>query len=611
VIHPYVIVLLLACITAATIASAIVCRDPDQRANRLLGLILSCAAFWSLCEVLANTSQDPEQVVWMIRFSALGWVPMGPLALHFLTVLEGEPRSLPRRLLPYSYAAAALGIVLYLATAWCITGAVKTDWGWGIRFGPLFWAAYLPTMLSTSVVLNRWPIFFSQNVSPGERRLALWMFAGLAVPMVVASVTDVLLPHLGHDVPRLGSISLLLFGAVVGWSVRHNGYFLLAPGAFANEILESLRDGVALLHDDGRIRMGNGALARLAGRSPVALAGTPVREILPQVASAPPSEPISGREIELVDAAGQRIPVAVSGAPLRDEQGEALGQVLTVLDLREISALRSRLVTSGRLAAVGELAAGIAHEINNPVTYVRSNLVHLHQLWNELAEAAEKAGCESDLEALIAEGEELIEESVEGVDRVSAIVRDVRAFSHAGVGRRELADVNELLDNTANVASLRYAVSVERCFGELPPLLCAPHQLRQVFLNLLFNGLQAVAEGGRLRIVTQFFRGWITVRIQDDGCGIPGDVIDRIFDPFFTTRPVGEGTGLGLSLSYQIVRNHGGEIEAESEPGEGTTVIVRLPVVDPQEVPDEAPILGGANGEPGPSPGALVPSGAT
>jgi PAS domain S-box-containing protein len=603
VIHPYVVALLLASIIAATIASAIVCRDPDQRANLLLGLILGCAAFWSLCEVFGNTSQDPEQVVAAIRLSALGWVSMGPLALHFLAVLEAGPRSLPRRLLPFSYAAAVVGIVFYVATPWCITGAVKTEWGWGIRFGPLFWAAYLPTMVSITVVMNRWPTFFSQNVSPGERRLALWMFVGIAIPMIVASVTDVLLPHLGHDVPRLGSISLLLFGAVVGLSVRHNGYFLLAPGAFASEILESLRDGVALLHDDGRIRVSNGALARLAGRSPEALAGTPVHEILPQVASAPPAAPISGREIELVDANGKRVPVAVSGAPLRDEQGEPLGQVLTLLDLREVSALRSRLVTSGRLAAVGELAAGIAHEINNPATYVRSNLVHLHRLWSELAQAAEKAGCGTDLEALVAEGEELIEESVEGVDRVSAIVRDVRAFSHAGVGHQELADVNGLLENTANVAALRYAVSVERCFGELPPLRCAPHQLRQVFLNLLFNGLQAVDEGGHIRIVTHSHRDWISVRIQDDGCGIPEDLIDRIFDPFFTTRPAGEGTGLGLSLSYQIVRNHGGVIEVASEPGKGTTFDVRLPVAGPE--------LGSADDDAGSSADALVASGAT
>ena len=578
----YSLVQLLSCFAAAAMASAIFARDPDQRANRLLAMVMVCAAWWSLCEVLWNASSDPAQVVWLVRLSSLGWVMMGPLALHTYVEVEGDSRSWTRRLLRPAYAAAVLGAATYLATPWCITGAVPTSWGWGIEFGPLFWAAYLPTMGCVTLVLARWPSFFSRNVSSSERGLAKAMFVGISVPVTAGSITDVLLPQLGIQVPRLGSMSVLALGAVVGWSMTRNGYFLLAPGAFAREILEALRDGVALLRVDGRIRSGNDALEELSGRRAGELAGVPVAELLPVLAQRG-SDELTGLETQLVRADGERIPVSVSSAHLCDESGERVGRVLTIRDMREVAALRSRLVTAGRLAAVGELAAGIAHEINNPVTFVRSNLVHLHRQWATLAEESASSKPDEALDPVFSEGEELIQESVEGVDRITAIVRDVRAFSHAGMGRLELADLNELVENTANVAALRYSVSVERCYGDLPLVRCAPHQLRQIFLNLLLNALQAVGASGRIRLVTQAVRQreWVSVRVEDDGCGIPADVIDRIFDPFFTTRPVGEGTGLGLALCYQIVRNHGGEIRVESTVGAGTTFHVLLPAVPP------------------------------
>ena len=156
-------------------------------------------------------------------------------------------------------------------------------------------------------------------------------------------------------------------------------------------------------------------------------------------------------------------------------------------------------------------------------------------------------------------------------------MRDVGAFAHAGLGRSEDVDLNELLETAANVAALRYSVSVERCYGDLPPVRCAPHQIRQLFLNLLFNALQAVDDAGRIRLLTQAVGDEVVVRVEDDGCGMPPEVIERIFDPFFTTRPAGAGPGLGLALAYHIVRNHGGVIGVESRPGHGSRFTLRFP----------------------------------
>jgi len=366
---------------------------------------------------------------------------------------------------------------------------------------------------------------------------------------------------------------------VILWTLRRFGYSLLIPGDFASEILETLPDGVALLRPDGAVRVANGAMARLLEREAGSLAGVHLSERL--------SEPIdpagSGGEqrCELMTFGGRRIPVAVATRLLHDKLGSPLGLVLVARDVAEVVSLRDRLLLSGRLAAVGELAAGIAHEINNPLAFVRANLSLLRQHWNSLADELEKAGgtSESALE-LLAEGEELVDESLEGVDRATAIVRDVRGLAHGGGGRRELADLRVLIDGVLRMAApqLRERIRVERRYAVVASVRCAPQELQQVFLNLVLNAAQAIAERGTIRIATERQGDAVVVHVEDDGCGIAPEHLDRIFDPFFTTKPVGEGSGLGLGIAHGIVRSHGGEIRVESRPGRGSRFSVHLPL---------------------------------
>jgi two-component system NtrC family sensor kinase len=234
------------------------------------------------------------------------------------------------------------------------------------------------------------------------------------------------------------------------------------------------------------------------------------------------------------------------------------------------------------MAGVGELAAGIAHEINNPIAFVRSNLSQLRGHWKTLRDELGSLDRTDALRELVLDGDALIEESLEGVDRAAAIVRAVRGFSHAGSAEREPMDLNPLLDEVIGMMSsrLRGRVTLECHYVELPRVRCAPQELKQVFLNLLVNAEQAVADGGRIRVATSVGRGSVSVLVEDDGCGIPPELQARVFDPFFTTKPVGVGTGLGLGIAYRIVKSHGGEIRLESEPGRGTRVRVRLPADD-------------------------------
>jgi signal transduction histidine kinase len=252
-----------------------------------------------------------------------------------------------------------------------------------------------------------------------------------------------------------------------------------------------------------------------------------------------------------------------------------------VRDLREVASLRNCLVTSGRLAAVGQLAAGIAHEINNPIAYVQSNInvleEHLEALSTELAKIEPQA--EGEAAANLAERLEMIEESRDGLARVTSIVRDVGGFSRSTSPDPERSDINKLLDTAVRVAGpqLRRRAVLNHSYDELPLVPCVAQELMQVFLNLLLNAAHSIEPMGEIRLETQDCGEWVEIRLADNGQGMDSDTLAQIFTPFFTTKPVGEGTGLGLPISRQIVEKHSGTIDVESTPGVGTTFTIRLP----------------------------------
>jgi PAS domain S-box-containing protein len=578
-LHPFLLVPLLSGVAAVALGTAILGRDARDPAHRLTAAMLFCAAYWSFLELIWNSQAEPTWVPTLVRLSSLGWMPLGVLSLHLFAEL-GTDRGWLRRALPVLYGLTAADILVYVVFPGGIAGAVRTSFGWSFRYGSLFLLQYVPVALLATISLT---VLSRRLVPPGapasERRQARWVSLAIGVPLVTASATDAILPWLGVHVPRLGSASITLIGAVIAWSTRRYGYSVVAPGTYAPQILASLRDGVALLRPDGAIRRANRALARLCECQEAQLVGRPIADFLPDLPRLE-SRDLSGFECQLVSESGRRVEVSLSSSALLDRVGDRAGWVLSVRDIREVVALRSQLMLSGRLSAVGELAAGIAHEINNPVAYVQSNLNQLGAHWREVRKRLVEHHDDHSLESLLADGDELVHESLAGVRRVAAIVQEVRSFAQADRGERSPADLNELLESAVRVAEpkLRYRAVVERDYGELPPVSCNAQELRQVFLDLLLNAAKAIADGGTVHLQTRREGGHAAVRIEDDGCGMAPEVRARIFDPFFTTARDGQGLGLGLSLSYQIVRRHGGEIEVDSEPGRGTRFRIRLPI---------------------------------
>ncbi|HEY8156037.1 MAG TPA: ATP-binding protein [Myxococcota bacterium] len=575
--HAYVLLVATAAIVSAVCAGGILARDPRGRASRRGAALLFVSSYWAISELAWNLSGDRATALAWVRASAPGWLFHGPVVLQLFLEAEGGAWPRLRRLVPPLYVASFVFVAITWFTPWMIRDMVQTPWGWGYVIGPahpVMFAVSMLGILSSLVVVRQ---LFRKLSSPAERRQKPWLALGIATPICAASVTDVLLPCLGIQVPRLATSAMATLGAIALWNTLRFGHSLLTPGTFAEEILATLPDGVALLHPDGRIRSANPGLAAISGHPAQELVAMGVERLLGNELGDVPGD---GGERTLLRASGDSIPVSIATSELRDRQGYLIGRVLVVRDLRDVAQLRSRLVMSARLAAVGELAAGIAHEINNPIAFVRSNLSQLASHWKTVRSELEQAGRAEAQRELLAEGEELIEESVDGVDRAAEIVRGVKGFSHAGHQLREPTDLNQLLEDVLHMAAaqLRGRASVERYYVELPPIACVPQEIKQVFLNLIVNAGQAISDGGTIRIATEARGEFVTVKVEDDGCGIAPEHLERIFDPFFTTKRVGEGTGLGLGIAYHIIRSHGGEIQVESELGRGSRFRVRLPV---------------------------------
>jgi signal transduction histidine kinase len=265
--------------------------------------------------------------------------------------------------------------------------------------------------------------------------------------------------------------------------------------------------------------------------------------------------------------------------------------------INKLAEAHNQLLQSEKMASIGQLAAGVAHEINNPIGFVNSNLGTLQRYVTDMFSALsayENSEGEMRVETRAALDElkkkldiayiredvgNLLSQSMEGLKRVKRIVQDLKDFSHMGTSEKQWANLEDGLDSTLNIVwnELKYKAEVVKEYSGIRKIRCVPAQLNQVFMNLLMNAVQSIEAHGQITIRTGQDDENVWVEVEDTGKGINPEHLGRIFDPFFTTKPVGSGTGLGLSLSYGIVQKHGGRIEVKSEPGKGTVFRVVLP----------------------------------
>ena len=400
---------------------------------------------------------------------------------------------------------------------------------------------------------------------------------------------------------------------------------LAASEARQRKLLAALQEIVILLDPTGRITYASPAVARWLGYSPHELIGWSLADL---------SHPEDLTDLQCAFDSSR--PAASAFLPHRvrasDGSWRSLDSTFVQLDHdssdavvliasrdvterlaleREREQLETERRVSQRLEAVGQLAAGIAHEINTPLQFVGDSVTFLNTAVDQLLllieryreavfidqaipqadrrESIERAEENADVEYLLERIPVAFKRTVDGIERVRSIVQAMKRFSHTGPGEAAPADLNEAIETTLTVcrSEYKYVADVSFCPGALPPVTCNIAEINQVFLNLIVNAAQAIDEQkrtedrGRIEIETWEDGTYATVRISDDGPGIPRELQDRIYDPFFTTKAVGKGTGQGLAIALAAVQRHGATLECVSAPGQGTTFTLRIPLDQP------------------------------
>ncbi len=325
-------------------------------------------------------------------------------------------------------------------------------------------------------------------------------------------------------------------------------------------------------------------------------------------------------ELKIVNKHGQNYWVESTINPILDGEGNIEKFISIDMDITErknqhdklekaytdLKSAQSQILQQEKMASIGQLAAGVAHEINNPTGYILSNLnslrkysLNLTAFVNLQTEAIEKLAARGGeeikavyqssaeqrkklkIDYIMADIGQLIDESLEGGQRVKQIVQNLRSFSRIDATEYKPSDINRGIENTLAIVwnELKYKATVIKEYGDIPCIRCNIGQLNQVFLNILVNASHAIETQGEVTVKTWADENNIMVSIADTGCGIPADQITRIFEPFFTTKDVGKGTGLGLSIAYDIIKTHNGQIAVTSEMGNGTTFTITIPIV--------------------------------
>jgi PAS domain S-box-containing protein len=464
-----------------------------------------------------------------------------------------------------------------------LAGAHPATWA-----GPLFWGYQGWIVMNDVIGLSLCGWAFRRGRTPDERRRPLLVLAAVATPIVVHVLYIAeALPVPYTLAPTASGVALLLFAA----GIHHHGLLESQP-IVRQDLIEHIPDGLVLADQTGVVLDANAAAEATLGCTRETLRGGGLERIFAalgvgetgrllaaRIGALPPGGRHVEGELRTPDGRSIEVVAGAVGATGYHPAGRFVSLTDRSAQRRSERLLRERQ----KLESVGILAAGVAHEVNNPLAFVRSNLGHVR---GQLERLLKRAELDRNADADLLELPDVFDESIEGLDRITQIVRDMLRFSRIPEEGAEAVDLNDVVREALRLAALdRHHVvrAREDLVGGLPRVMGSPNRLVQVLLNLLLNAKQALA--GRADAVVEVETEWdghhVLVRVRDNGPGIPEDQIERIFDPFFTTRDPSEGTGLGLSIAFDIVREHHGKLEVESLHGHGACFTVRLPAAAP------------------------------
>lgn len=587
-VHPQLYETLLAFGATALLAGYVGTRQERGQIHGLvLGLMLAVMAWTgTLAVAWAGHSPALSTSAALAAFAGLFFVP--PLWLLLAAHVFGLRRlsdSTRGRLLvglPSLLALVALATNeshrLFVRNPESLVDGAIEQWA-----GPLYWVWAGWGLALVMVGVGLYVARSIQLISRCERRRGVLLAVAALAPVLASLAHELGVATGGHDRTPLfvGAGVTLLF--LADW--RHR--VLATVPVARRDVIEHLADGVIVTDASAEILDMNPAAEQMTGASLREVQGRHLADVV--VEQADDRSDVDARAVhQLVERlistggkfatrfesfAGQVFEIRM--AAVRPEEAGASGLYVIIREITKQTRFEALMRQSQRLETVAGLAAGIAHEVNNPLAYVRSNLSHVHRMTAELEVAASQKADRDELRLVI-------EEAIEGVDRIGRIIDRVRRFSRIGSEELAPASVNDIVRDAVRVARLSRFGSVELHVSlpdSVPSVEASAEALTQAVTNLVVNAAQSVAErGGSVSVSTRAVDDQVEICVADDGPGVPPDVRERMFDPFFTTKKTGEGTGLGLAVAFGIAREHGGVLLYDPPAAGGAVFLIRLPV---------------------------------
>jgi PAS domain S-box-containing protein len=603
-------------------------RDPHSLEGKVYATAVGCFAIWSAGKIFMHSpgvSRPNAELA--VNITAVGWISFAAVFLWVGSLYSSKQRFPRRRWFPWLIFILPAFFLYQQWSGRLIVDYARGPYGWVSVFSrsAASYGFYLYSVFFMIAGIQMFRIFLKRIGQRSASREAHALFTS-AIPMVfvcffvevVASRwTGLNIPNIGHSVP------LIWIVAMVGLN-RYQFRTAVTPATAVEDILATMSGCLFLLNSEGKITMTNKALLDLLGYTASELNGKPVDILLGEVYvqhfrdNAMGGQEFRQEELTLKTKQGQLVPVIFSSSGLKDVAGDLAGIVCVATDItvhkqaeeelikiyEQLKATQVQLIQSEKMAGIGQLAAGVAHEINNPISFIISNLEILKVYTEKISEvilALEELGRqmppgeghhsfsdrveaikqESDLAYIREDLAGLVSDTVEGAVRIKKIVSNLSSFARPDMTLSERAPVNDQIEAALKLVwnELKYNCTVEKDLGRLPLIPCNSGQLIQVFVNILLNASQAIKPGkGSIKIKSYLEGGCAVVEVSDTGAGIAKDNLAKIFDPFFTTKELGKGTGLGLSIVYNIIKNHKGTISVESQPKQGATFIIKLPL---------------------------------
>jgi PAS domain S-box-containing protein len=550
--------------------------------NRTCSVLMACFAVWSFPDIFSQNpgiSNDTARL--LENISSFGWIGFSCTIFCFALVFSKNERIFKTKIF-IPVVILPLFFIYKQWTNFLVIDCVQQPYGWQYNWSDtiwtyLFYAYYISFTLAAIYLVYR---YGKKTDNLREKKSAKIIVATVTLGLVGGTIFDVVIPMLNiRGIPSLANVFVLIFALGLVYAIVKYRFLTINSAVAAEKIISAMDELLVLLETDGTIAAVNKAALDSLGYDRNELEGKPAgilfkdddlkRLILEKTIK---GESLKNHEVNFQTKSREEIPVIFSNSPLKDSEGGIIGVVLIARDIterklaeKEKEKLQMRLFQSDKMTAVGQLAGGVAHEINNPMGVI---LGFAQTIARDMKEG----------DPLYMPLKSIEREAI----RCKTLVGDLLTFSRTGKTQMEVIYINGVIEEILSLVEARTKVKnvgIIRKYGiDLPQVMINKNQIQQVIMNLCNNAIDAMTGTGKLTIITKQTDNWMEIDVADTGNGMTEEVKKHMFEPFYTTKEIGKGTGLGLSLCYEIIQRHNGTIKAESELGKGTIFIVKLPI---------------------------------